>query len=510
MKKIYILSLLFGLLFSSCEDYLNVGSETDLTQDQIYSTDEGFHKALTGVYIGMGSADLYGSQLTWRMVEHFAQHYEYKSNGSDAKFYSYSFTDTSVAPTIERVWNGLYNLIYRCNDILKNLEERKADINPINYQMVKGEALALRAFFHFDLLRLFGHGDYRNRSTELSGKYTIPYVTTVGKEITKQATYKDVFNYLKADLNEAIKLLWGENGGNCSLTQKGLEGLTMASGKTTGFYTSTDVDSKPRINYYAAKAILARVLMWEGTDEGYQAILDFLENEWELQGNNQGNKAWSWISASRLTANYVDRIMTEESFWYLQAAGLNDIIGEWFTYRTTDPNNVFMLTPTVYKDIFEYNTIGYGDGRAVYQYAIGTGTSNYEILKLNQYDGDNVFYYKNMIPLISTAELYYMAAEIYLENGNTESALSKLNEVRRHRGITTDLVDLDETEIKNEILKEWRKEYLALGQLFFLYKRWNMEKVGSTTMTDEQYVLPFPENETLAGNRDQFITEEKE
>jgi hypothetical protein len=28
---------------------LNVGSDTELTQEQIYSTDEGFHKALTGV-----------------------------------------------------------------------------------------------------------------------------------------------------------------------------------------------------------------------------------------------------------------------------------------------------------------------------------------------------------------------------------------------------------------------------------------------------------------------------
>jgi hypothetical protein len=509
MKKLYILPLLFGLLFSSCEDYLNVGSETDLTQDQIYSTDEGFHKALTGVYIGMGSENLYGSQLTWRMVEHFAQHYEYKSSGSDAQFYSYNFTHSTVASTIEGVWNGLYNLIYRCNDILTNLEERKSEVNPINYQMVKGEALALRAFFHFDLLRLFGHGDYRNRSTELSGKHTIPYVTTVGKEITKQATYAEVFRNLKADLTEATQLLWGKDGENCSLTKKGLDNLNIAAGNTTNFYTCTDVDSKPRINYYAAKAILARVLMWEGSDEGYQAILDFLENEWEPQGNNQGYKAWRWISASRLTDNYVDRIMTEENFWYLQGSGLNDIIGEWFTYRSTDPNNVFMLTPTVYKDIFEYNTIGFGDGRAVYQYTIGTGTSNYEILKLNQYDGDKVFYYKNMIPLISTAELYYMAAEIYLERGESDNALAKLNEVRRHRGLTTDLMELDNDAIKNEILKEWRKEYIALGQLFFLYKRWNLDTVGSTTMTDEQYVLPFPENETLTGNREQFITEKE-
>ena len=102
MKKLYILPILFGLLFCSCDDYLNVGSETNLTQDQVYATDEGFHKALSGVYLGMGSANLYGSQLTWRMVEHFAQTY-YNSNGNDKEFYTYNFTHATVAPTIERV-----------------------------------------------------------------------------------------------------------------------------------------------------------------------------------------------------------------------------------------------------------------------------------------------------------------------------------------------------------------------------------------------------------------------
>ena len=65
MKKLYILPVLFGMLFCSCDDYLNVGSETELTQEQIYSTDEGFHKALTGIYVGMGTSSLYGAQLTW-------------------------------------------------------------------------------------------------------------------------------------------------------------------------------------------------------------------------------------------------------------------------------------------------------------------------------------------------------------------------------------------------------------------------------------------------------------
>lgn len=513
MKKLYILPILFGLLFGSCEDYLNVGSETELTEEQIFSTDEGFHKALTGIYVGMGSSSLYGSQLTWRMIEHFAHHYTNKGTGmNDYYFYSHNYTHSTVAPVIENVWNSLYNLIYRCNNILQKLEEKKADLHPVNYEMIKGEALALRAFFHFDLLRLFGHGDYANRSAELSNKFTIPYVTTAGKDITKQATYAEVFKNLKKDLNDAAQLLWGENGENCNLTYEDSEArkayFAGAQGNSADFYTITDFDTKPRINYFAAKAILMRVLMWEGTAEGYQEILDFLEDEWELAENDKGMDAWDF--SSRWNSTPIDRPLTQENFWHLYVTGLNDIIGEWFTYRQTDPSNVFVLEESRFNEIYEYNAganIGLGDvRRKLYEKnAIGS----YHVQKLYQYEGDGAYRYKNLIPLISTAELYYMAAEIYANRNELENALTKLNSVRKARGLTTDLVDLDADQIKDEILKEWRKEYIATGQLFYLYKRWNLETVYGTAMNDEKYVLPFPESEKLTGNREQFITEEE-
>jgi len=58
-------------------------------------------------------------------------------------------------------------------------------------------------------------------------------------------------------------------------------------------------------------------------------------------------------------------------------------------------------------------------------------------------------------------------------------------------------------EVKAEILKEWRKEFVSLGQLFYFYKRWGVETVVgySEPMTDLQYVLPIPDDEITYGNR---------
>ena len=405
----------------------------------------------------------------------------------------------------------MYNLIANCNNILQNLEKKKDDIHPVNYQLVKGEALALRAFLHFDLLRLFGHGNYRNRSAELSNRLTIPYVTTFNKEITPQATYAQVFEYLKKDLNEAIDLLWGENGENCSMTytsdDESAAYFGPAEGTSSYFYTITDYDTKPRINYFGAKAILARVLMWEGTDEGYQQILDFLENEWIPAGDDDGMVCWDWMSNSRWTQAYVDRLMTQENIWQLSVSGLYDIVGQWFVLnKNTDRYNEFGLTKARFQEIFEYNTgnnSGLQDVRRSTLYS--AKSTSYQILKLDQYEGENNYTYKNIIPLITTPELYYMAAEIYMEKGNLPKALECLNTVRQNRKITTDLEGLDAVQVKEEIIKEWRKEYIALGQLFFLYKRLGLDVVFETEMTDEQYVLPFPDAEIINGNREQDI-----
>lgn len=88
---------------------------------------------------------------------------------------------------------------------MKNLETSSCVTPPV-YARIKGECLGLRAFLHFDLLRLFGWGDLKERP-EILSRLSIPYVTDYNKEITKQSTVKDVLAYIEADLAEADKFL---------------------------------------------------------------------------------------------------------------------------------------------------------------------------------------------------------------------------------------------------------------------------------------------------------------
>ena len=72
------------------------------------------------------------------------------------------------------------------------------------------------------------------------------------------------------------------------------------------------------------------------------------------------------------------------------------------------------------------------------------------------------------MPLIRLSEVYYIAAECAEE---PETRFGYLNEVRRHRFIP--ILDSRDPQIdlENEIYKEYAKDFLGEGQLFFYMKR---------------------------------------
>lgn len=509
--RLLILLTVFSLVFISCEDWLKVDSLTEVSQDDMFSSDEGFHAALTGVYIGMTSTDLYGMHLSWHMLDYLAHYYCLISGSNDIYLHSHQYKNARVYPYVKNAWDGLYNLIANCNNILAKLEEHKSELDPVNYQLVKGEALTLRAFFHFDLMRMFGHGNLRNR--DVSSKKAIPYVTTFSKNVTPQLSYAETFKLLKDDLLEAIELLYGEDGENCyRITGDDDFFDNGPNGDDYGFFNYFSYQDSPRVDYYVAKALLARVYMWEGTDEGYAKALEIAE-EWFLTEDDSGQDCWDWVSRSRVTHSnvlYRDRTFSQEHIWHLAVNKLNDIMGEWLD--ASNPNATYervFLTQAVAFTIFEVgqgNDVGVDDFR--YSYLLqpqGSGLNNYATLKLDQCGGETQ--YGEIIPLISTPEMYYICAEVYAEQGDLKKAIGYLNTVRQARGITRDLDEnLSYREVKDEILKEYRKEFVSLGQLFYFYKRWGVENIVgyAGSMGDTEYILPYPDEEVISGNRIQF------
>ena len=159
MKNIiWIAFVLLGL--SSCKKWLDVNPVSQVPEEDLFKTEEGFEEALNGVYTSCSHSTLYGYQLSCGFPEVLAQNYTFLDNDDLLRFKptsQYNYKDVYHIGRKDTAWTGLYHAIVNCNLILKNLETNKNVLTSERHALIKAEALALRGFIHFDILRLFAN-----------------------------------------------------------------------------------------------------------------------------------------------------------------------------------------------------------------------------------------------------------------------------------------------------------------------------------------------------------------
>ena len=92
---------------------------------------------------------IYGHQLTYGFLEGLARNYVWHPTSN------YNYEDKTVRPTIDAIWNTMYNNVANVNSILKDIKSRKDLFINNEGDVLEAEALAMRAFMHFDLLRIY-------------------------------------------------------------------------------------------------------------------------------------------------------------------------------------------------------------------------------------------------------------------------------------------------------------------------------------------------------------------
>ena len=105
---------------------------------------------------------------------------------------------------------------------------------------------------------------------------------------------------------------------------------------------------------------------------------------------------------------------------------------------------------------------------------------------------------RNRMPGIRIAEMYYIAAEA-LKESSIEDALEMLNTLRVHRGLMK-LENLDKNQLQEELGREYYREFIGEGQVFFYHKRMNTSIIATANAV---YVLPMPDDEIDLGQREQ-------
>jgi hypothetical protein len=159
MKKIKYIVLGAISLFAttSCDKYLTVNPKTQMTQDLLFSAQDGFKDALTGVYIQFKSNTTYGQNLTMTTMEQLVSNWDVTTNSTEQKLGLFNYTDASVDGLMTSIYTQQYKVISSINAILAQIDVNKDILTtPGLYELIKGECLALRAYCHFDILRIWG------------------------------------------------------------------------------------------------------------------------------------------------------------------------------------------------------------------------------------------------------------------------------------------------------------------------------------------------------------------
>lgn len=466
MKKINILGLLvLAVLFSACSDWLDVSPKTEVKSKELFTTEDGFKSALTGIYGRMTNATLYGRDLSFLFLEQLAQRYDnvrYVTDEDRAEIYDYK-NFTSSKNTIAAIWSGMYRNIANINNLLLNLEVNGHHITTSGYfELIKGEALSLRAFHYFDLLRMWGPVNYEENKSAL----VVPWRDQFTPERVPLMSADSLVSHILADLNEAEQLLANDP-------------LIFTNNPEEPFISYR----QQRMNRFAVKALKARVYLWTGDKEKAKiCATDVIDNS--------GRKL--------VRDNQEDITLFDETLFGVNMFNMSENVNTYFSTRPGQNDEQLWVSVNDIREVFEGTGIGINDIR--YKSGYGFLFSDQQVI-CRKYLESATPLYSEKIPLIRLAEMYY----ILTESVNIDDGARWINTVRNARGIsrrydvnfTTNAARID------ELKKEYQKDFYAEGQFFYFLKRHNMKDFHrcpyENGMPESAYVFPIPDDEVEYG-----------
>lgn len=520
MKKInLILIAVLGIFaFSSCDDFLDVKPTNYGDSATAIQTKADAESMITAVMNRMTSSNYYGRNLLLYADAKGGDMVVYSNGrGNDAL---YNFNHEYNSGAYGAFWSSGYDLILQLNTIINRSKAIQEAGATDNFNDVYGQAYTLRALIYFELVRLYGLPyTLYNPSTSLG----VPLLTDVIdiKDQPTRATVQAVYDQIVLDLENAKDII---------------------STSTKNGY----------VNYYANRAIAARVYLTMGEDyydEALEAAEDVMDSgKFKLYTNEEWVESWQKQFGSEsifelfMNPNEGDLGGSSLGLYYSRykhysssAAGYYGASDAFIARLAEDPTDVRhgimdfdelseAYTLSVSRKYYEeglqkrmgscYKYLGATD-----TWNTGIGTSSAHKAAGLPYRGDYGIFPGDgkdtdtgvNIKVIRLSEMYLIAAECALGLGDKETAAEYLQAIRkRSPGLapaTAETVTLD------MILDEKSKEFLGEGVRYWDMLRlgreieYNDEILGFTTphrskvvdtKTFYKVVLPIPENELNA------------
>ncbi len=468
-KRLYILIVCVAMLGSmtSCDSYLDITPEGQVERDDLLTTSAGIEDALYGVYAQLRNQGLYGQELSFSTLEIMSQSLYCNGNEAITALGKYDYNYSTVENIFINVWTLMYNNISNVNSVLESDLVSNATEYP--YTIYRGEALGLRAFMHFDLMRIFCEQITQNG--EASG---IPYATTFSLNTPEFESLAKNYEHVIADLLEAERLLADED------QYKG-ERLFMN-------------DRQIHFNLYAVQATLARVYLTKGEKaKAYEYAKKVIDNS--------GRELTDKVNVIGDLAGVLSRTETIFGVYYSKFYSLVDPkLQKMTSFYSLDVRKDMLSFYEQDADGLDYRSNAYFttvENGGTMTVRLSKLTDIYELQGIVSSRPSDLILGINMIRL---PEMYYICAEALLDTDPVE-ARKYFDEVLAHRGLEPLANRVENNELTQERINLDRyKEFVGEGQTFFNMKRQNLaidsydgEKVYQPSK--QIYVVPIPDIE---------------
>ncbi|WP_321518919.1 RagB/SusD family nutrient uptake outer membrane protein [uncultured Bacteroides sp.] len=239
MKKIIYILLAassFMLSTTSCADFLEEDNKVGQTADLSYATSSGIQGLVSSCY--SFARGWYGKEAGLGLSEMGTDLFYYGYDNKQKSLNSYNIAaqsldgNSSDNACLDHYWELFYSAVDVCNNALYYLPQNKVISETLHNQYM-GEAYFLRAFYYLHMVSIWGPIPYNSQP--------ITEIVTNPTRVSEEVIYSNILS----DLDNSI-----------------------AAFETANYKVKTD----GRANYWAAKALKARTLLYAASWLGKNSI----------------------------------------------------------------------------------------------------------------------------------------------------------------------------------------------------------------------------------------------
>lgn len=461
-NNILYLLVVAALCCSSCTKWLTVDTKDRIMEDKLFSTQDGYLVALNGIYIGLLDGSLYNGKLTFTSTDVMGQYYDCSKESHSANKLSIFKEDVSKH-IFDGTWTSAYTLINNINTVIEHCDSKDGVLDEMHFNLYKGEALALRAMLHFDLLRIYGP-IFKTNTDAVS----IPYQDYSDIKPSPLLKASEVADKIMKDLYLAEQLLEKSD----VIINEGPKSIAIEG-------TSNQLRFRNmRLNYYAVKGLIARAAIYFNDETIALKYASSVIDDTQVKNNY-----FPFTSSDQMGAvGLEDKVYSSEILFSLYNLKRSKDVFESKFSSNLKTDNSYNITDKGLGALYEDR--GDTDLRYKFQWdkqVMNADTKNVNVLtKFNLMTQKpdtaiNKLEHSYYFSMIRISEMYLIKAEC-LRNIDETQAYLALNTVRRARSVSS-IVPSPEREIMDCIQWEYAREFIGEGQLFWFYKRRNMIEI---------------------------------